>query len=221
MTEMAAASFKSKLGNLINESIEELKKDSQDSISEEMEQVNKIVKEHDKEGETVKGDDGNYTINSSFPHKFQIVPKCQGIYDVLHYKDNTDRTKKLNLSLDELKDFIKEKFKSKDLNYTKSAYNKSADNSKDKVEKTDNPTPFKFTQKKVTDSKNDNKDYNEKAVTKEDDLPDKPLKTVEKFKKQSENPVKGTKPDYTYPKQKDKKLTIKPKAFKGKARKKD
>ena len=34
------------------------------------------------------------------------------------------------------------------------------------------------------------------------------MKVVDKIKRQKEGSLKGTKPDYTYPKQKDKKITI-------------
>jgi hypothetical protein len=221
MSEMAKESLKTKLKGIISESIEEIKKESTDCIAGDMDEINKIIQAEIKDCELVKGDDGNYSMEGRFVNRLHIRPKSQGIYDVLYIKDDTDRTKKLNLNIEDLKTFVKEILKSKDLNYVKKAYNKVADNTKDKVEKTENPTPFKFVKKEVNDTKNDEKNYNEKAVTKDDDLPDKPLKSVEKIKKQSEHPIKGTKPDYTYPKQKDKKLVIKPKTFKGKARKKD
>jgi hypothetical protein len=46
------------------------------------------------------------------------------------------------------------------------------------------------------------------------------LKPVEKIKKLSDFPVKGEKASYKYPKQTDKKLTVKQKTFKGKSNKK-
>ena len=221
MSEMATASLKARLKGIISESLEEIKSESADSIEAEMEEIRTIIKAESKDAELVKGDDGNYVLEGKFPHKIQIVPQSQGIYNVLYMKDNSDRTKKLNLKFEELKTFVKEALKSKELNYVKKAYNKSVENDKDKVEKTTNPAHHKFVKKEVTNTKNDNKDYIEKSIKNDDDMPDKPMKDATKFKKQIEHPVKGTEPDYTYPKQKDKKLIVKQKTFKGKARKKD
>lgn len=221
MKDMAKESLKSKLKKLISEEIEEIKYKDEDCLAGEMEELDKVVKEYDKKCGLEKDDKGNYNINGAPPHSFSIRPKSAGIYDVLYYKDNTDRTKKLNLNLEQLKEFVKETLKNKEVNYVKKEYNKVADNSKDKVENTKLPIHHKFAKKEVKDTKNDEKNYTEQQVKDEKDMPEKPYRTVEKFKKQIENPIKGTKPDYTYPKQKDKKLVAKLKAYKGKARKKD
>lgn len=223
--DMTKENLKNKLKQLVKESIEEIKYEAKDCIAGEMEEINKIVKEYSKDCELAKGDDGNYALEGKFPHRLHIRPQSEGIYDVLYFKDNTDRTKKLNLNLEELKTFIKDALKSKDLNYVQKAYNKNAENSKDKVEKVENGIRHNIlTKKEVKDVKNDNKDYNEQAVKDEKDLPvNNPYREVGKFKRQNENPVKGTKPDYTQPKlsKKDSKLTVKPNTFKGKTRKKD
>lgn len=222
MSNMAKESLKSKLKKFIIESIEEIKYEEKECLSSEMEEIGKLVKEHNKECCVEKDDKGNYNINGAVPHHFSIRPMSEGIYDVVYFKDATDRTKKQNINLKELKEFIKDKLTNKSLNYVKTAFNKTSKNSEDQIEKGDLPRHNIVTKKEVKDTKNDNKDYNEMTV-KDDDLPDKPLRPLDKTKKQSEHPIKGTKPDYKQPKlsKKESKLVIKLKTFKGKAKKKD
>jgi hypothetical protein len=223
MQDIAKESLKNKLKKLISEEIEEIKYEKKETVAEQMEELEKVVKETHKDGIVELGDDKNYWVKECFPHAFHIRPQSQDIYDVQYFKDKTDRTKKLGLKFDELKEFVKETLKSKELNYVKKAYNKVADSTKDKVEKAAQglPQDNKPIKKELKDTKNDNKDYIEQQVKDEKDMPEKPMREVEKFKKQSEHPIKGTKPDYTYPKQKDKKLVAKLKTYKGKGRKKD
>ena len=221
MEDMSKQALKAKLKKLVVESMEEIKYEKEDTVVEDMEAIEKIAKEYNKDATVKLGDDKNYWINETVPHKFHIRPQSEGIYDVQYFKDDTDRTKKLNLKFEELKKFIKDTLSNKDLNYVKTAYNKNAENSEDQIEKGEIPTHHKFVKKEVKDTKNDNKDYTEPMVKNEKDLQDKPMYAVEKFEKQSDHPIKGTKPDYTYPKQKDKKLLIKLKAYRNKTRKKD
>ena len=130
-------------------------------------------------------------------------------FTVTYMKDNTDRIKKFNLTFSALKEFITETLKTTMGNYVQKAFNKNVENNKDKEsKKEEGPT---HTTKKV-----EVKDQ----VEKKEDQPDQPMKPVEKFKKLSEFPVKGEKASYKYPKQTDKKLTVKPKTFKGKTNKK-
>jgi len=203
-----ADSKRSELKKVISEVIEEIKLEEFDGIGEIVDALSKEVKSKYKEANVMFDDSKNITIDCGQPHRFSIRPKSMNIFDVLYIKDGTDRDKKLNLNIDELKTYINDKLKSKDLNYVKKAFNKSADDDKDKVEKSTNPRNDILTKKEVKDAKNDEKNYNEPMVKNEDDLPTKPMRDATKFKKQNENPVKGTKPDYTYPKQKDKKITI-------------
>jgi hypothetical protein len=221
MEDMSKQALKAKLKKLVVESMEEIKYEKEDTVVEDMEAIEKIAKEYNKDATVKLGDDKNYWINETVPHKFHIRPQSEGVYDVQYFKDDTDRTKKLNLKFEELKKFIKDTLSNKDLNYVKTAYNKTAGNSEDQIEKGEIPTHHKFVKKEVKDTKNDNKDYTEPMVKNEKDLQDKPMYAVEKFEKQSDHSIKGTKPDYTYPKQKDKKLLIKLKAYRNKTRKKD
>jgi hypothetical protein len=209
--------LKESIKNLIKEDIEEIKVQKEDGIFEIVEELTKEIHSKCKDSSVVYDDSKNISIDCGIPHQFSIRPQSKDVFDVVYFKDKTHRTKKLNLNLEELKKFIKEKLTSKDAGYVADQYNKSAENDKDKVEKSNLPSHHKFVKKEIKDTKNDNRDYNEMTV-KENDLPDKPMATVEKTKKQIDHPIKGTKPDYTFPKQKDKKLLIKQKS-KGKLKK--
>lgn len=131
-------------------------------------------------------------------------------FTVTYMKDKTDRIKKFNLTFENLKDFIVDTLKSTVGNYVQKAFNKTAVDSKDKESKKEEAPTHKLGEKVKA----------EDQVKAKDDQPDQPLKSVEKIKKLSDFPVKGEKPSYKYPKQTDKKLTVKQKAFKGKSKKK-
>ena len=75
--------------------------------------------------------------------------------------------------------------------------------------------------KKDLDKPQETDETVEDAVEKKDDLPTAPMRTVEKIKRQSDHSVKGEKADYKYPKQKDKKLVVKPSVFKGRGKQKN
>ena len=167
------------------------------------------VKKLYKDAEVVLDDGGYYNVCSCNPHHFKIYPMTDDNFTVTYMKDNTDRIKKFNLTFSALKEFITETLKTTVGNYVQKAFYKNVENNKDKEsKKEEGPT---HTTKKI-----DVKDQ----VEKKEDQPDQPLRPVEKFKKLSEFPVKGEKASYKYPKQTDKKLTVKPKTFKGKSNKK-
>jgi hypothetical protein len=174
-----------------------------------MEELADDVKKLYKDAEVVLDDAGYYNVCSCNPHHFKIYPMTDDNFTVTYMKDNTDRIKKFNLTFSALKEFITETLKTTVGNYVQKAFNKNVENNKDKEsKKEEGPT---HTTKKV-----EVKDQ----VEKKEDQPDQPLKPVEKFKKLSEFPVKGEKASYKYPKQTDKKLTVKQKTFKGKSKKK-
>ena len=209
--------LKESIKSLIKESIEEIKTEKQDGIFEIVEDLRKEVAGEYKESVVCYDDSKNITVNCGKPHFFRISPQSTDNFNVEYFKDGVTRTKTLNLDLKKLKEFIKDKLTSKDAGYVPAQYNKTAENNKDKTEENKSvglPKHDVLTKKEVKDTKNDNKDYNEPAITKKEDMPDAPLNPVEKFKKQIEHPIKGTEPDYTYPKQKDKKLVIKQKSKK-------
>jgi len=209
MNELERESLKSKIKELISESLEEIKYKDEEGLAEIVEDLHKEVKSKYKDATVMFDDSKNITIDCGIPHYFRIYPQSMDIFHVLYLKDRTDRTKKLNLTTEELKKFVNEKLKSKDLNYVKSEFNKVAGNYKEKDSKAENITHHKFIKKEVKDIKREDKDYIVQQVENKDDLPvNNPYREVGKFKKQSEGSLKGTKADYKYPKQKNKDITI-------------
>jgi len=189
------------LKSLIKESLEEIKIEDANSYIEDMKNLSKFVKEKNKTYAIKKTKKGTFDLCNCLPHHFEIRPKYQDNYEVIYFKDGSDRERKMGLTYKELKDFVKEKLDAKG-NYTQKAFNKSAENSKDQVKKEAGlPETKQNDIKKLTDTKNENKDYIEQEVKKDEDKPNQPLKEVGKFDKLSDKPVAGDKVKYTYPKQ--------------------
>lgn len=195
--------------DLIKESLKDVKIEKGESLHYKMEELSNDVKKLYKDAEVVLDDGGYYNVCSCNPHHFKIYPMTDDNFTVTYMKDNTDRIKKFNLTFSALKEFITETLKTTVGNYVQKAFYKNVENNKDKEsKKEEGPT---HTTKKI-----EVKDQ----VEKKEDQPDQPFRPVEKFKKLSEFPVKGEKASYKYPKQTDKKLTVKQKTFKGKSNKK-
>lgn len=200
---------KKSLKDIINESLKGEKIEKGESLHYKMEELSDDVKKLYKDAELILDDAGYYNVCSCNPHHFKIYPMTDDNFTVTYMKDNTDRIKKFNLTFSALKEFITETLKTTVGNYVQKAFYKNVENNKDKESKKDEgPEQIK---KKI-----EVKDQ----VEKKEDQPDQPLKPVEKFKKLSDFPVKGEKAPYKYPKQTDKKLTVKQKTFKGKKNKK-
>ena len=195
--------------DLIKESLKDVKIEKGESLHYKMEELSNDVKKLYKDAEVVLDDGGYYNVCSCNPHHFKIYPMTDDNFTVTYMKDNTDRIKKFNLTFSALKEFITETLKTTVGNYVQKAFYKNVENNKDKESKKEEGPSH--TTKKI-----DVKDQ----VEKKEDQPDQPLRPVEKFKKLSEFPVKGEKASYKYPKQTDKKLTVKQKSFKGKSNKK-
>ena len=200
---------KKSLKDIIKESLKGEKIEKGESLHYKMEELADEVKKLYKDAEVVLDDAGYYNVCSCNPHHFKIYPMTDDNFTVTYMKDNTDRIKKFNLTFSALKEFITETLKTTVGNYVQKAFYKNVENNKDKESKKEEGP--EQTKKKV-----DVKDQ----VEKKEDQPDQPLKSVEKFKKLSDFPVKGEKTSYKYPKQTDKKLTVKQKTFKGKTNKK-
>ena len=195
--------------DLIKESLKDVKIEKGESLHYKMEELSNDVKKLYKDAEVVLDDGGYYNVCSCNPHHFKIYPMTDDNFTVTYMKDNTDRIKKFNLTFSALKEFITETLKTTVGNYVQKAFYKNVENNKDKESKKEEGPAHTTKKIEVKDQ-----------VEKKEDQPDQPLRTVEKFKKLSEFPVKGEKASYKYPKQTDKKLTVKSKTFKGKANKK-
>ena len=195
--------------DLIKESLKDVKIEKGESLHYKMEELSNDVKKLYKDAEVVLDDGGYYNVCSCNPHHFKIYPMTDDNFTVTYMKDNTDRIKKFNLTFSALKEFITETLKTTVGNYVQKAFYKNVENNKDKESKKEEGPSHTTKKIEVKDQ-----------VEKKEDQPDQPLRPVEKFKKLSEFPVKGEKASYKYPKQTDKKLTVKQKTFKGKTNKK-
>lgn len=188
------------LKKLIMEVIEEKKADFEKTCLEIQEELDKEVKKIDKKYSVVKNDAGNFEMCGCEPHHIFVRPRWYNNFEVLAFKDKTDRTKKIGLNYDEVKDFLKTTLSNTDQNYVNKAYNKNAENSRDKEKKKNQGDKPQETDEKVVD-----------AVEKKEDLPDQPMQDVniKKIEKQVDHSVKGEKQKYKYPKQSDDDLTVK------------
>jgi hypothetical protein len=173
-----------------------------------MEELADAAKAVNKDATMHLDDAKRYNICDCDPHHFNIHPINDDNFTVTHFKNKTDRTKKLNLSFEDLKKFVTETLKETKPDFGQEKWEKCVKNSEDKEGKKDLDKPQE-TEEKVED-----------AIEKKDDLPTSPMKTVDKIKKQVDHSVKGEKAEYKYPKQKDKKLVVKPTVFKGRGRQK-
>jgi len=200
---------KKSLKDLIKESLKGEKIEKGESLHYKMEELADDVKKLYKDAEVVLDDAGYYNVCSCNPHHFKIYPMTDDNFTVTYMKDNTDRIKKFNLTFSALKEFITETLKTTMGNYVQKAFNKNVENNKDKESKKEEGP--EHTVKKI-----ETKDQ----VEKKEDQPDQPFRPVDKIKKQVDHSIKGEKASYKYPKQTDKKLTVKQKTFKGKTNKK-
>ena len=193
---------------IVKESLKPVKVEKEHSLEAKMEELADAVKGVNKEAKVSLDDSKRYNVCDCKPHHFNIQPITDDNFTVTHFKNNTDRTKKLNLTFEDLKKFVVDTLKEKKADFGQQKWDKCVTNSEDKEGKKDLDKPQE-TDEKVED-----------AVEKKDDLPTAPMKSVEKIKKQSDHSVKGEKVDYKYPKQKDKKLVVKPSVFKGRGKQK-
>lgn len=188
------------LKKLVMEVIEEKSAEFEKTCSQIEEELDKDAKKINKNYSVKKNDAGNFELCGCDPYHIHVRPRWNNSFEVLAYKDKTDRTKKIGLNYDEVREFLKSYLTSDKENYLNTAYNKAAENSVDKEKKKNQGDKPQETDEKVVD-----------AVEKKEDLPDQPMQDVnlKKVEKQSDHSVKGEKVKYKFPKQKDDDLTVK------------
>jgi hypothetical protein len=187
--------LKVQLKKIVNEAIQEIKSEKELTLQEMIDTLDSEVKKSNKDYNITKDDAGYYNVNGCAPHIVKIKHMYNDRFNVTHFRNGTDRTRKVALQYEDLKTFVKEILNLKEQNRVTKSFNKIAQNTE-------------FAEGKEQ-GKQETKEKVEDAVKKKDDLPDSQMKTVETIKRQSDNSTKGTKPDYTYPKQTNNKLKIK------------
>lgn len=199
--------LKDDLKQLIIETIQEIKAEKKLTCQEMMEELDSEVKKENKELSVTKDDADYYNVCGCPPHMIKLKHMYEDRFNMTYFKDGTDRTRKVSLPFEDVKKFVKEVLGKKTNNYVEKAYNKTAENDTDKETKSGEEN-FKRVGDKAKD-----------MVEKKDDLPDQPFKKIDSIKKQVDHPIKGTKPDYKYPKQKNNKLVVKLHSKKTKSKK--
>jgi ribosomal protein S20/6-pyruvoyl-tetrahydropterin synthase len=188
--------LKNKLRTLVKEAMDEIKLEKKLSCKEMIDEIESEIKKANKDYSISLDDSGHYVFSGSPVHSIKLKHLYEDRFNVTYFKEDADRTKKVSLPFDDVKKFVKEVLSSKDGSYVTKAYNKAAEQS----------IPAKGKDGEMQETKEKVKD----AVTDSKDLPDQPYREVgSSFKRQSEHSKKGTKADYTYPKQKNKKLKVK------------
>lgn len=192
---------------------------SRDSMSKEelLSDLNKVVNGIDS-SITVVWDDHDDLMVSARDLKFiRISPRWEDYYVIEMMTRNEDRVWVTGLSWEQVKEFVKANLKDykKDPTKVEKAYDKSYRNREDQIPAPDKGMPQKDkpTLKPLTNepqkdtTKNKDKNYTEKQVKNEDDLPEKPMREVKDVKKQIDHKVQ--KPVKPQKHKLDKKLTVK------------
>ena len=186
-------SSKELVNKLVKETLEQKYTNASASWSDLIDELSKEIKKP-----IVLDDAGNYNVCECEPYHISIRPIVHGICDVQAFKDYSDRTKKLFMKFDDVKEFVKKYLSSKDLNYVDSAHQRVVDNNKDKQggtsadkqEDMEHMVDFKDNYKVV-------KNIKAEPMNKEIDNPTEPMQVVDKFTKSSE--YKSVNPKYTPP----------------------
>ena len=119
--------FKSALKKIIAEVLEDRRKEFEKTCVEIAEELDKEAKKINKSYSVTKNDAGNFELCGCEPHHIFVRPRWNNNFEVLAYKDKSDRTKKIGLSYEDVVKFIKETLTSEQDNYVDAAYNKSAE----------------------------------------------------------------------------------------------
>lgn len=166
------------------------------SKDELLDDMDKVVKGINKDYTVVWDDHDDISINARDLFRIRVIPKWESNYCIEAFTRNEDRIYITGQSWDQVKEFVKINLKDPETN-TQKAYDKSIDNElNDKTEKADKDLPQKdkpktlpTTNEAPKTSKNKEKDYTEEPKD-NDDLPEKPMKEVGEFERQSDHKVK-------------------------------
>lgn len=181
------------------------------SKEEILDTITKAAQGVEKSSTVVWDDHDDIVVNCRDLNSIKISPRWSNSYNIEAFTKLEDRVVVVGQSLDQVVSFIKVNLKNQETN-TEKAYKKSTDNEKEKsIDAPDKGLnqKDKLSHKKVGTASNKNKDFNEDLEKKNPQ--NTPTEELKNQKKQVEHPIKGTKPDYKFPKQKNNKLIIKQK----------
>lgn len=157
-----------------------------------VDEMRKLVHDIDKNFVVGWDDHDDLMIKAGDLMKIRVIPRWEANYDIETFVRNDDRVYCTNQSWEQVKSFVKKNLKADEKTAVAKAEAKVAANRKDQSGAADKDLKGneKVKVKKVGDSENKEKDFNQKEVTKKDDQPDQPMKEVGDTKKQSEHKVK-------------------------------
>jgi hypothetical protein len=164
------------------------------SKDEMCDEISKAVKGIDPSATVVWDDHDDLMINGRDILFARITPLWEDNFKIVFYNRNEDRFFFTGLTWKQVVEFVKDNIDKKNHHTeVEKARDKAWRNAEEKVQSPDKGLSQKDKPKKkeVGDTKNKAKDYNEKQVPKDADLPDKPMKEVgDEFERQNEHKVK-------------------------------
>lgn len=162
-----------------------------------------VVGDIDKSITVVWNDHDDLMVNARDIKFIRISPRWEDYYVIEMMTRNEDRVWVTGLNWEQVKEFVKVNVKGEALAPTsvEKAYDKSYRNREDQtpapdkgLNQKDKPKTLPLTNEPPKDAKSKDKDYTEKQVKTEADLPNQPMKEVEDYKKQidikEKDPVK-------------------------------
>lgn len=178
--------------------------------------MDKVVKGINPDYIVVWDDHDDMAVFAKDLFKIRIIPKWENNFCIEAMTRNEDRIYVTGQNWEQVKDFVKVNLKdpktSQEVAYNKAIANVTGKNDpnikpdKDMPQK-DKPKTLPLTNEPVDKTKNKDKNYTQDAVEDEDDLPEKPMKAVKEFEKQSDHKVQD--PVKLRKRKPDTKLTIK------------
>ncbi len=162
------------------------------SKEEYLDDMAKVVKAIDDSFNVVWDDHDDISISGRDLFRIRIIPKWENNFCIEAFTRNEDRVYVTGQTWDQVKEFVKANLKSSEDAIDKGwdKVHKNQEAVPQKVDKglpqKDKPKTLPLTNEPPKTEKNKAKDFTEKQVKKDEDLPEKPLKEVEGFKRQEE-----------------------------------
>jgi hypothetical protein len=175
-----------------------------------------VVSDIDKTITVVWNDHDDLMINARDIKFIRISPRWEDYYVIEMMTRNEDRVWVTGLNWEQVREFAKVNLKGESSAPTsvEKAYDKSYRNREDQIpspdkglNQKDKPKTLPLTNEIPKESKNKDKNYTEKQVKNESDLPNQPMKSVDDFKKLSDYKVQD--PVKLRKRKPDTKLTVK------------
>ena len=161
-----------------------------------LDDMTKVVKAIDDSFTVVYDDHDDISISGRDLFRIRVIPRWENNYNIEAMVRNEDRIFVSGQNWEQVKQFVKENLKSSKTAVDK-AMGKVVKNREDQspapdkgLPQKDKPKILPLTDEPPKETKNKDKNYTEKQVKNEDDLPEKPMKNVGDFKKLSDYKVK-------------------------------